>query len=85
LALAVWTLQNPAEAAEDTAPIHYLRPDQTPWCGRENSHSDWHWGNYPEEKTAWSRPICSTCEAIVQMPKDALNGAANTAQSEAAA
>lgn len=84
LALAVWTLQNPVEAAEDS-PIHYLRPDGTPWCGRERSHSDWAWGSYPEEKTAWSRPICATCEAIVHMPKSALNGAHDTAQSEASA
>jgi hypothetical protein len=81
----VWTLQHPAEAAEDTVPIHYLRLDHTPWCGRAGSHSDWAWGNYPEEKTAWSRPICSPCEAIVHRPKDALNGAVNTAQSEASA
>jgi len=85
LALAVWTLQNPVEEEEDASSIHYLRPDNTPWCGREGSHSDWAWGSYPEDKTAWSRPICVTCEAIVHMPKSARDGATNTTPSEAAA
>jgi len=83
LALAIWTLQNPPEEEDATAPIHYLRPDGTPCCGREGSHCDWAWMNYPEEKTTWSRPICKTCEAIVHMPKDALNGAGDTVRSEA--
>jgi hypothetical protein len=93
LATALYTLGHQPKKTENapSAPqaeqrqIHYLRPDNTPWCGREGSHSDWAWGSYPEDKTAWSRPICVTCEAIVHMPKDTLNGATNTAQSEAAA
>lgn len=82
LALALWALQHPQEAAaEDTSPIHYLRPDGTPWCGRERSQCDWAWGYYPTIKTTWSRPVCATCEAIMHMPKDTLSSAGNTAQS----
>jgi len=85
LALAIWTLQNPAEEEDDESPIHYLRPDSTPWCGRAGSHCDWAWMNYPQDTTTWSRPVCATCEGIVHMTKDALNGVATTAQSETSA
>ncbi len=94
LALAVWGLQHQdateqatdEEKAEEPTAIHLCRPDETTWCGREKTKKSWAFGQWPEREYFKSfGQVCQTCEAIVFMPKNALNGARNTAQSEASA
>ena len=100
LALAVWGLQHQEETervadeadvtlvstTKRTRMIHLLTPAAQPWCGREKTEESWAFGQWPEREYFKSfGHVCETCEAIVFMPKGALNGANDTAQSKASA